>query len=313
MGRLPPAEKLPLALRKNVRDDWENNKADLEKQLSDILGAAWTIDLNPLAIWPYHNDGYAKDSLGSCIKAYIDGAIWQLKYLAGKYGDEFKNEVNSICSAHVMTMDLEENSPPRFSYCGCDVQDGKLRLLFLENYLGTNIDHCCQEDALTKALNAAPSDAPLSYTTRLGIRSEYDPKIDAVRKQIATMLGKPEEAVTLNPGFEAAFAKLDAALKGGDSSVRDDWQTNLGSFVFKYFDALAYQMKYIKVGEDEMVQEGLLDAVSTNEYAFRIVDKLKYESYCEADIEDGVLYLQCAPGNFGTNIDHVADKLMDRL
>ena len=49
----------------------DNNKADLEKQLSDLLGAAWTIDINPLAIWPYHDDGYAKESLGSCIKAYV--------------------------------------------------------------------------------------------------------------------------------------------------------------------------------------------------------------------------------------------------
>ena len=50
-----------------VRDDWENKKADFEKKLSDLTGASWTIDINPLAIWPYHNDGYAKDSLGSCI------------------------------------------------------------------------------------------------------------------------------------------------------------------------------------------------------------------------------------------------------
>ncbi len=54
-----------------VRDELDNNKADLEKQLSDLLGAAWTIDINPLAIWPYHDDGYAKESLGSCIKAYV--------------------------------------------------------------------------------------------------------------------------------------------------------------------------------------------------------------------------------------------------
>lgn len=244
---------------------------------------------------------------------YIEGAIWQIKYLVGKYGDEFKKEVNAICHTHVLTLDVEEQSPPRFSYGGCDVVDGKLRLLFAESALGTNIDYCCQEDALTKALDAAPTDAPMSYTVRNGIRTDYEPKIAGVRKQIADMLGKGEDAVTLNANFEANFAKLDAALKGGDTSVRDDWQRNLADFTLRYFDALAYQMKYLKVGEDEMVQEGLLEAASTNEYAFRVVDKLKYESYCEVDIEDGVLYLQTTPGNFGTNIDHVANKLMDRL
>lgn len=206
-------------------------------------------------------------------------------------------------------MDLEETTPPRFSYGGCDVLDGKLRILFVEQNLGTNLDYACQEDVLLKALNAAPSDAPLSFTVRNGIRTDYDPKIAEVRAQIATLLGKTPDDITLNPNFDATFAKLSAANKKDDT----DWQRNLADFTARYFDALAYQMKYIKVGEDEMVQEGVLEAVSTNEYAFRIVDTLKYDSYCECDIEDGVLYLQCTAANFGTNIDNVAQKLMDRL
>ncbi|KAK4129076.1 hypothetical protein N657DRAFT_630045 [Parathielavia appendiculata] len=322
MGRLPPAEKLSLAVRKNVRDEWENKKADLEEQLSGVLGTAWTIDIQPNAIWPYHNDGYAKESLGSCIKAvpqqlmlpsYVEGAIYQINYIVNRYGDDFKKEVNTICGAHILSMDLEEAQPPRFSYGGCDVLDGKLRILFVESNLGTNIDYCCQEEALTRALNEAPGDTPMSFKVRMGIRTDYDPKIHDVRRQIAGMLGKPEDAVTLTPNFEATFAKLDAAVKAGNSDVRDDWQRNLADFTFRYFDALAYQMKYIKVGEDELVQEGVLEAVSTNEYAFRIVDELKHDSYCEVDIEDGVLYLQTTPGKFGINIDYVASKLMDRL
>ncbi|KAK4098770.1 hypothetical protein N658DRAFT_208972 [Parathielavia hyrcaniae] len=317
MGRLPPADKLPLALRKNVRDEWDNNKADLEQQLSDLLGTAWTIDIQPNAIWPYHNDGYAKESLGSCLKAYIEGVIYQMKYVSGKYGDDWKSEVNTICSEHVLTMDVEEHEPPRFSYGGCDVLDGKLRILFVGTNLGVNIDYCCQEDALTRALNEAPGDAPLSFVVRMGMRTDYEPKIGDVRKQIAALLGKSDngdDAVTLSPNFEASFAKLDAAVKaGGNSDVREDWQRTLADFTHRYFDALAYHMKYIKVGEDELVQEGLLEAVSTNEYAFRIVDSLKYDSYCEVDIEDGVLYLQTTASKFGVNIDSVASKLMDRL
>ncbi|KAH6650423.1 hypothetical protein F5144DRAFT_44443 [Chaetomium tenue] len=308
MARLPAAEKLPLALRKNVRDEWENNKADLEKQLSDILGTAWTIEVNPLAIWPYHNDGYAKESLGACLKAYVEGAIYQLKYQTSKHGDEHKTEINTICHAHILTIDLEETSPARFSYGGCDVLDGQLRILFVENNLGTNIDDCLGEDKLTKALNAAPGDAPLSFVARTAIRADYDPKIAEVRAQIAALLGKSAEEVTLNPNFEANFAALKA-----DSSVRDDWQGNLGSFTLLYFEGLAYQMKYIKVGEDEMVQEGLLEAVSSNEYAFRVVEKLKNETYCEVEIEEGVLYLQCVPKYFGTNVNDAAAKLMDKL
>lgn len=88
MVRLPPAEKLPLALRKNgkstsrphprprmankhitVRDEWDSVKEDLTSQITQILGQEWTIDITPTAVWPYHGDGYAKESLGSCIKA----------------------------------------------------------------------------------------------------------------------------------------------------------------------------------------------------------------------------------------------------
>ena len=43
---------------------------------------------------------------------------------------------------------------------------------------------------------------------------------------------------------------------------------------------------------DEMLSEGFQEAVSKNEVVFRIIDKLKYDNYCECVIEDGILYLQ---------------------
>jgi hypothetical protein len=53
-----------------VRDDLDNNKPDFEKQLSDILGQPWTIDIKPLEIWPYAGDSdFAKQRTGSCIAA----------------------------------------------------------------------------------------------------------------------------------------------------------------------------------------------------------------------------------------------------
>ncbi|KAK1757870.1 hypothetical protein QBC47DRAFT_166326 [Echria macrotheca] len=312
MPRLPPAEKLSLAVRKNFRDEYDANKADLEKQLSEVLGTAWTVEVNPNAIWPYHNDGYAKDSLGSCIKGYIDGAIYQLKYLTGRY-ENLAQEVNDLASAHVITIDVEETSPPRFSYCGCDVQDGKLRILFTEKCLGTNIDYAMAEEPLFNALNAAPATKPLSFRARIGIRADYEPAIGAVQHQIAELLGKDDSAVTLNPNFEEVFAKLAEGRKAKNSDVRDDFEQNLGSFSLKYFEALAYQMKYIKVGEDEMIQEGFLEAVPSLEFVLRVVDALKNDSYCECVIEGDKLYLQCKPGTWGSNIDYVASKVMDLL
>ncbi|KAK0730996.1 hypothetical protein B0H67DRAFT_639431 [Lasiosphaeris hirsuta] len=312
MVRLPPAEKLSLAVRKNVRDEWSNSQSDLEKQLSELLGETWAVDINPSAIWPYHNDGYAKESLGSCIKAYVEGVIWQLKYLSGRYSN-LTEEINSICHAHVLTLDVEEATPPRFSYGGCDVQDGKLRVLFAEKSLGTNISDCCSEGNLFPALNNAPGDKPLSFSARLGIKSDYEDQIKGTRHQIAELLGKADDEVTLDPNFEETHAKLVAAKSAKGSGIRDDWQGALGSYTASYFDALVSHMKYIKVGDDELVQEGFLEAVDKVKVVFRIVDTLKNSSYCEVVIDDGVLYLQCTAERWGTNINDVASGLMDIL
>ncbi|KAK1982212.1 hypothetical protein LZ30DRAFT_781456 [Colletotrichum cereale] len=66
MFRLPPVEKPPVAQRKNIRDEWDSKKEDPQKELSDFLGAEWTLsDIHPSQLYPYARDGYAKPSLGS--------------------------------------------------------------------------------------------------------------------------------------------------------------------------------------------------------------------------------------------------------
>ncbi|KAH6695269.1 hypothetical protein F5X68DRAFT_257950 [Plectosphaerella plurivora] len=310
MVRLPPAEKLSLVLRKNIRDEWDNNKADFEKQLSDLLGETWTIDINPNAIWPYHNDGYAKESVGSCIKSYVEGAIWQIKYQVERY-PHLVEEINTIASAHVMGMDVEDEEPKRFSYSSVGIQDGKFMLIFRPDALGSNISYAAQEDQLFPALNAVPSSTPLSFLARHSIKTEYDAKIDAVQKSIAAQIGKPD--VKLVPNFEEAFATLKAAAAVKGSEVRDDWEKQLGYLVEQYFEGLDWQLKNIKIETDDLVQEGFNEAVEKGELVFRLVEKLQYGSYGEVVIEDGVLYLQTLPSRFGSNVSYAAEKLMDQL
>ncbi len=91
MSRLPPAEKLPLAVRKNgkswwprprpvrkmqhwlltksalgalVRDEFEVKKADFEKTLSDLMGTPWTIDINPQRHLPLRQGRMGQDVAG---------------------------------------------------------------------------------------------------------------------------------------------------------------------------------------------------------------------------------------------------------
>ncbi|KAI5859929.1 hypothetical protein GGS23DRAFT_254771 [Durotheca rogersii] len=313
MSKLPPVEKLPLALRKNIRDDWDSKKPEFEQKLSKVLTVPWTIDVNPNQLYPYADSSYAKDRLGSCIADYIDSAIRRLEDFASGAGEAGLQDLNEICSAHVLTMDLDDQK--RVRYCGVNVDDGgRLRILFAPGYLGTNIGDAVEKSGLLQALNAAPrpSGSALSFVARWSVRKDYEPDAEEIRGRIAATLGLPD--VRLNPNFEAVFAALKAeADKGDRSELRSDWESCLGSFVKLYFDTLATRLKDQKFDQDDLLREGFQEAVDKSEIAFRIVDKLKYKSYCEVDIEDGVLYLQCTAKRWGTNIGDVAEGLIDRL
>jgi len=50
-----------------VRDEWDAKKADLEKNLSEALGTEWTIEADPLAIYPYATSDWGKNSIGSVL------------------------------------------------------------------------------------------------------------------------------------------------------------------------------------------------------------------------------------------------------
>ncbi|KAI1370982.1 hypothetical protein F4677DRAFT_436794 [Hypoxylon crocopeplum] len=315
MSSQPPV-KLPLALRKNIRDEWDSKKSDIERQLSDILTVPWTVEVNPNQLYTYATDGYAKESLGSCIAAYINGAIYRLKEYADNAGEDGVKELNTICYAHLMTIDLDEAK--RFSYCGADIHEGKLRILFAPGHLGTNVDYALDREVLLKALNDAPpppegdsTASPLSFAARSNIRKEYEPRAEEIRAQIAQILDKPN--IKLNPNFDDTFARLKGEIQEKKTELRADWDTALGSFTRQYWEGLVNQLKYQKFDEDDLLREGFHEAVDKGEITFRIVEKLKYDSYCECEVEEGVLYLQCTSKYWGTNIDNAAQGLLDRL
>ncbi|KAK1724777.1 uncharacterized protein BDZ83DRAFT_577858 [Colletotrichum acutatum] len=318
MSRLPPAEKLPLALRKNIRDDWENKKEDLQKQLSDVLGAEWTLkDINPNALYPYAQDGYAKESLGSCIEQYVSEAIYNLKSFAERYGEDGKSELNSICHARSLAIDLDDRPKgERVSYCGVLVKEGGvLAIVFSEGNLGTNISSAVETQGLLAALNAAPaapgSVAVMSFAARNAVRQDYDPQIEETRMSLADMLERPD--IALCPNFETNFEKMKAAAATKGSEVRSDWEANFGLFTRMYFEGLRSQMRYQKFDDDDMLREGFNEAAEKGQIHFRIVDKMAYATYGEVVLEDGLICLQTQAHNFGTNVDYAAEKLLDQL
>ncbi|KAJ3054783.1 hypothetical protein HK097_000827 [Rhizophlyctis rosea] len=302
-----PVEKLPLAARKNLRDDFENNRESLEKQISDLLGEQWKIDVNPNLLYAYADaDSWAANNPGSCIKGYVEGAIWQLKRFVESHGADGAAEINRVASTHTITIapDVEKKN----SYCGVDIADGVLRILFTEGNLGTNIDYALEklEPAVNEASKAGEENG-LSYSTRNGIRAEWTSQLEELKKKLVTQLHN--DALELIPNFEANAAALKAA---GKNASREDWEERLGVFTRNYFEGLEWQLRNKNFANDDMLYEGFNEAVSTGKIGFRVVDKIE-KSYGEVVIEDGVLWIQVKPDTFGVNIDYIAEGIVDLL
>ena len=148
----------------------------------------------------------------------------------------------------------------------------------------------CQD--LDKALSEAPQPAgasPLSYAARHSIKTDYDTKIDAMTENVRKVL--QNDSFKLEPDFEA----LGAGLKGG-KDVRDDWETNLGSFAKSYFESFMDVIVREKFADDELLREGFAEIVTAGIVKLRVVEKLTGatggNSYNESVVEDGVLIIQ---------------------
>ncbi len=120
-----------------------------------------------------------------------------------------------------------------FAYCGADIYEGKLRLLFAATAFGSNADQCLNNENLLKALAAAPlsrGSGELSFTARTSVARDWEPNFKEVQSKLASMLGNPEIAFV--PNFENIFAKLSEEGKRPGTDLRKDWERYLGRDAF---------------------------------------------------------------------------------
>lgn len=180
-------------------------------------------------------------------------------------------------------MDFDEENT--VSYCGPKVTpEGKLVILFTAGNLGTNTSYAAESGKLIKALNEGPTgDRPMSYIARASIRNDYEKDLPEVQKKLNKIFGKD---VAIVPNFEDNFNKLKA-----DSNAQDGWEDNFGRTHLSYLQGLVSDLEYQKFDQDEMLQEGLVEAVEKSAVHVRIVSEMK-RSYNETVIEGGILYLQ---------------------
>jgi hypothetical protein len=294
-----------------VRDEFENNKAELEKKFSAQLGdVAWKIEIDPLAIWPYATSDYPKDSLGACLKSYLDDAIWGMGNFKSGWTDEIVAEVNSIAYAHVLGMEYDDTK--KHTYCGPVIRDGKLIILFSEGMLGTNISHCLAKKEFEVALNEAEappgSTSKVSFGVRAAILTEYNPKIDKYTKELKETTHLPN--LVLDPNWDENYAILAAAAKA--NKFADDWDFRMPYVFASYFENLAWQMKCKNFHEDDMLYEAFGEACEKHIIQIKIVDKIE-SSYNETEFKDGVLLLKSQPKSWDVNVSYLGEKLVDQL
>ncbi|EXJ60291.1 hypothetical protein A1O7_04443 [Cladophialophora yegresii CBS 114405] len=303
-----PVDKLPLAVRKNVRDEWDSKRPDFEDRISRTLGQPWTVTANSNLLYVYTEDESYKSRIGEIITWYIEPFCSNLESFVQSYGDDGKAELNSLCSKHQVELapQLEDTT---FTYGGLHIKDGVLRLVFAEGSLAVNTNDVSQgfQDALKLAAASSGGANAFSINARQSVRGSYDPEIGALQKAIGELVRVPD--IKLNPDFEKNAAVL---IQAGDK-VRSDWDKVLGGATLAYFDGLKYQLERAGFKDDDMLQEGFQEGISKNEIAFRVVEKLENSSYHETLVEDGVLVMQTTPEHFWTNTSDVGSNILDLL
>lgn len=217
---------------------------------------------------------------------YIGAALDRLRSFIDRHGDAGKKEINDVCTAHALTLDV--NTEHDFLYNGCAVTpEGQLAILFNEDKLAVNIDDPLEEDKLAKALNSAPTaGAAMSYVARSSIENGWEKDAEETKKKFSDIL---QTEVALDPQFQ----QTHDALKASSEIELDRWEGNIGDFTRFYFEALANGLKSQNFDSDEMMREALVEALEKGRIAFRIVEKSQMKAlYNECVFEDGILYMQ---------------------
>lgn len=158
-----------------MRDSWEAHKESISSQIAAQLGETYTLEVDMNAIYAYASEGYAKDRPGQMTKDYFDGFVWQLDNYLKTYGEDGKATFNSTVSTKKITLEIDDTG--KFSYCGCDIKEGRFRILAAENYLATNISDACSSKNILKAVEdaeAASGGGGLSVGAKANVKETVD-------------------------------------------------------------------------------------------------------------------------------------------
>lgn len=265
-----------------MRDDWEIVKSNLATKIQELLGESFSLEVDMLALYPYASD-WAKTSPGAVVHTYFEGFVSQLERYLTKYGADGKSAFNAVVSEKKITLEMDDVTPKRFTYCGCDVKEGRFRILAGEEYLGTNVsDACCE---MVKAIEKAEEEAGgtgLSVGAKANVKETLDKEFPDLEKKFSEILGY---AIKLDANLEENFK----TLKVKRTDFNDSY---FGTVTLDYFNGFASKLEYLKFKGDDMMQESFQEACEKGVIKVEVVDKLVHGSYNDIIFEDGICKLQ---------------------
>jgi hypothetical protein len=311
---VPPVDKLPLAARKDIRDEFDANLPEWTETVSKILGEPYKLEADFLQFYAYvanDDDSWAKRCPGSCAKAYFESFVENLKKFTeeGQYADAV-TAFNDLITERRIVLAADN----KFSYCGCSVKGGVLEINFNTKNPGTNTHYAASEleQQFDKGLfERSPLALPL--IAKRGIRDNWEgDKRDEVIAKFKEELGVD---IKLMADYDAIWKALVEGKEKNKDVDLESGSRNLGSYLYYYFDGCAYQFNY-KFNKDEMMVEGFSEAVPTREIWVEVVPETKAglkETYYECEIKDGKFIMRTIPRYWGTNSNSAASNVVDLL
>lgn len=243
---------------------------------------------------------------------YFTRAVEEIGRYIDRQGPAARNELNRLAWGHIMTLEPSNT----IAHSGCDIDNGKLRLLFNGKYLSYNIQDCCKElgDVVNKTGRENQSSSELDFNAKQNIKQEYEPNIGQILAKAQHELHSP--SLQFTPNFEANYAKLAHYAAADPDSSRNlprEWERRFGKDTLQYFAAFADHVQSAGYAKDDMMLEAFGEAVPKSEVSFRVVDELQKKTYNEIIVENGVLVMQCVPQYWITNIKDLPMDLEDLL
>ncbi|KAJ7091435.1 hypothetical protein B0H15DRAFT_778055 [Mycena belliarum] len=223
----PAVAKLPLAVRKDIRDNFDAKKEDFQARIKALVGTDFTININAAEVWAYADEG--NTSAGTCFSGYVEGFISALQAFMTKFEDNGKTFFNEAVTQSELTIAVNLLGD-KGDTINSEVKDGVYRILFRHDRLGYNCNWL--DSTMLPAIEAAPREG-FSLSAKNSIENDYETEIDEIRDEINKLVGTE---INLDPNFQEVYKAL--------SQLKDnDWQARIGTTVLNYWKGLQYQLE----------------------------------------------------------------------